>query len=127
MPARYSCREGSLGPGIASCTGTVANGARLATSTPGRRTLTVSAISRDGQRASASVAYGILPRIQVRITRLLATPLDPGCVVETGSDEREIIGSAPTSPAEACASISLATASTQRRVRLEVERAGLNP
>ena len=90
--AGYVCREGSFGAGIASCTGTVANGGRVNTATPGAHTFTVTATSSDGQRASATVSYTVLsPRPSaVRITGLRATPLRRACVTEIGTGEREI-------------------------------------
>ena len=57
--ARYSCRKGA--EAIASCTGTIPNGSRIDTTKPGRRRFTVTATSVDGQRASQTVSYTILP------------------------------------------------------------------
>jgi hypothetical protein len=55
--ASYSCQDGVDGPGIASCTGPVANGSPIDTSTPGSHSFTVTAKSLDGQTGSASVTY----------------------------------------------------------------------
>jgi hypothetical protein len=59
--AGYSCQEGADGPGISACTGTVAGGQPIDTSTPGRHTFTVTATSRDGQRTTTTISYTILP------------------------------------------------------------------
>jgi hypothetical protein len=59
VDAAYTCTEASGGPGIASCTGTVAAGAALDTSTAGTHTLTVTATSLDGETASQSLTYTV--------------------------------------------------------------------
>jgi hypothetical protein len=58
--ARFSCREGTGGPGLSSCVGTVRNGSPIDTSTPGAHTFTVKAKSSDGQSATRSVRYTVL-------------------------------------------------------------------
>jgi hypothetical protein len=82
--ARYSCADGPSGPGIASCHGTVADGAAVPTRRPGRYTLSVTARSRDGQHITRTVSYVALKKAQphLRIARLPARPLQPGCGVE---------------------------------------------
>jgi hypothetical protein len=60
--AGYSCQEGADGPGIFACTGTVARGQPIDTSTPGRHTFTATATSRDGQRTTAAISYTVLLR-----------------------------------------------------------------
>ena len=57
--ASYSCAEGPSGPGLQSCTGPVANRARLDTSTPGSHSFAVSATSLDGQVTSQTVSYTV--------------------------------------------------------------------
>ncbi len=88
--ARYACTEGSFGPGIASCRGTVANGSRVDTSHPGKRSFAVTAVSKDGQSTTTVVHYTVLALASVRIASVRAIPLRHGCATETGTDEREI-------------------------------------
>jgi hypothetical protein len=59
VTARYSCQEGSGGPGVASCAGTVASGRPLPTSTTGRHRFTITATSQDGQATTTSIAYTV--------------------------------------------------------------------
>jgi Bacterial Ig domain len=56
---RFKCAEGTGGPGLESCADQHGqkSGAKLDTASVGRHTLTVKAISRDGQTATASVSY----------------------------------------------------------------------
>ena len=90
--AGYSCQEGANGPGIQSCSGPVANGAPVDTSTSGSHSFTVTARSKDGQSVSKTVSYTVLApaAARVRIGSMRAAPLRRGCAVESGSDEREI-------------------------------------
>ncbi len=60
VPASFSCAEGTGGPGIASCVGTVASGAPVDTSTPGGHSFTVTATSLDGQVTTQTVTYTVL-------------------------------------------------------------------
>ena len=57
--ARYSCLEGAGGPGIASCTGPVANGRPIDTSTVGHHSFTVTATSQDGQTSTSTASYTV--------------------------------------------------------------------
>ena len=67
--AGYRCHEGTDGPGIASCAGAVAAGMPIDTSTLGAHSFMVTAVSVDGQRATATVSYTVaLPDNQFAIT-----------------------------------------------------------
>jgi len=57
--AHYSCRDGTGGPGIRSCQGTVPNGKPIETNTLGQHTFTVTAISQDGQTRVRHVSYTV--------------------------------------------------------------------
>jgi hypothetical protein len=59
--ATYSCQEGSYGPGLESCVGTVADGAPLNTATTGKHEFKVTATSTDGQTSTQTVSYTVLP------------------------------------------------------------------
>ena len=58
--AGYSCREGTGGPGIASCAGPVADGQPIDTSTVGEHTFTVTATSKDGRTAISTMRYTVV-------------------------------------------------------------------
>jgi hypothetical protein len=61
--ADYSCADAPNGPGIKSCKGTVPNGSPISTSTPGKHTFTVTAVSTDGQTASKTVSYKVVVHV----------------------------------------------------------------
>jgi hypothetical protein len=56
----YSCQEGSGGTGIASCSGPVASGAALNTSTLGLHSFAVTATSADGDTGTATAMYTVV-------------------------------------------------------------------
>lgn len=69
--ASYRCTDGLGGPGIASCNGPVAVGARIASSKPGRYSFTVTAISSDGQSSAKTVTYRVvLPSNHFDVSRI---------------------------------------------------------
>jgi glycine rich protein len=75
VEASYECREGTFGPGLASCAGAVAAGAPISTGTVGAHSLTVTAISKDGQRATATVSYTVvMPDNRFAISHVHARP-----------------------------------------------------
>jgi hypothetical protein len=51
---RYSCSDPAGGSGLAHCVGTVRNGARVDTTTPGRRLVRVTATDQDGNTATVT-------------------------------------------------------------------------
>ncbi len=59
--ASYSCQEGSGGPGLATCAGTAATNSTLDTRTPGVHSFTVNASSIDGETASQTISYTVMP------------------------------------------------------------------
>ena len=69
--ASYTCQEGTDGPGVSSCTGPVADGAPIDTSTVGQHSFTVTATSQDGQTGTGTVTYTILlPGNQFTVTHV---------------------------------------------------------
>ena len=69
IAAAYSCSDDAGGSGVASCTGTVANGAPIDTATVGEKTFKVEATDNAGNPASKSVTYTVVdqapPSIEV--------------------------------------------------------------
>jgi large repetitive protein len=71
VTAGYRCEDGANSPGLASCAGTVAAGKPIDTSTLGQHTFTVTATSKDGQRAETAVTYTVaLSNNEFTITRV---------------------------------------------------------
>ncbi len=60
VAAGYSCQDETSGSGLASCTGTVANGALIDTSTVGSHTFTVTGTDVAGNSATATSTYNIV-------------------------------------------------------------------
>ncbi|MHB1808023.1 MAG: hypothetical protein ACYCU0_01850, partial [Solirubrobacteraceae bacterium] len=63
VPTSFACAEGAGGPGLASCTDSNnanAPGGQLSTATLGAHTYAVTAISKNGKRASASISYTVV-------------------------------------------------------------------
>ncbi|HEY2161853.1 MAG TPA: hypothetical protein VGH24_11145, partial [Solirubrobacteraceae bacterium] len=59
VSAGYSCADDPNAPGVASCAGPVASGARVDTRTAGVHTFTVTATSKDGLTAAKSAHYTV--------------------------------------------------------------------
>ena len=57
LNASFTCSDG--GSGVTDCTGTVANGAALDTTTPGTYSFTVTAADAVGNHATVTVSYGV--------------------------------------------------------------------
>ncbi len=119
LPARpahhrkLSLPRRSGGPGIAACAGTTANGNAIDTATAGRHRFTVSATSRDGQTASASITYTVLLPARVRIIRWRATPRSGAAArPRPGSENGRSPRSLPMPPAGICACSSTARSSS---------------
>jgi 6-phosphogluconolactonase (cycloisomerase 2 family) len=71
VKASYSCQDAAPAPAIASCTGTVANGAAISTSKTGTHKLTVTATSSDGLTTTKTVSYKVvLPNNKFTITHV---------------------------------------------------------
>ena len=63
LTAAYSCDDGT-GSGVATCAGTVANGAALPTTVVGPKTFTVRTSDNAGNNGSMTVTYSIIYRFQ---------------------------------------------------------------
>jgi hypothetical protein len=74
VAASYSCADEDGGSGLASCSGTVANGAAVDTSSVGEKSFTVSATDNAGNPASRTVTYSVVDRVGPEIT--LSSPTD---------------------------------------------------
>jgi hypothetical protein len=80
--AGFRCTDGPSGPGIASCTGTVASGQPLHTAQPGRHRFKVTAISLDGQVTTNTVTYTVRVPSN-RITSVRRKPRSDGTFIVT--------------------------------------------
>jgi len=85
VDASYSCSEGAGGPGLKpgteGCSGTVASGAAIDTSTAGEQSFSVTATSSDGQSTTETVGYTVVaPPIFGRCLRVTGGRfLNPEC------------------------------------------------
>ncbi len=60
VDARYRCRDAPGAPGLASCKGTVPDGAPIDTTKLGRHRFSVTAISKDRERTTHTVIYTVV-------------------------------------------------------------------
>jgi hypothetical protein len=74
VAASYSCADEDGGSGLASCTGSVANGGAVDTASVGEKSFTVSATDNAGNPASTTVTYSVVDRAGPEIT--LSSPTD---------------------------------------------------
>ena len=74
VAADYGCSDEPGGSGLASCTGTVADGAGVDTSSVGEKTFTVDAVDNAGNQASKSVSYRVVDQSPPAIS--LTAPQD---------------------------------------------------
>jgi hypothetical protein len=74
VTAEYECSDEPGGSGLAACTGTVADGAAVDTSSVGEKTFVVEAVDNAGNKASKSVSYTVVDQAPPTIS--LAAPQD---------------------------------------------------
>jgi hypothetical protein len=79
--ADYECADEAGGSGLATCAGTVANGAAIDTSSVGEKTFTVEATDNAGNPASKSVKYTVVDQAPPSIS--VASPTE-GAVYALG-------------------------------------------
>ena len=70
MIASYSCQDAGSGPGIASCTGPVPDGAHIDTTAAGHHTFAVTATSKDGQSTTTTASYTVLPNNHFTVSHI---------------------------------------------------------
>ncbi len=83
--AGFSCADNVGGWGIASCVGSVANGAAISTSSLGAHSVTVTATDNAGNSSSVTNSYTVLPPDTTAPTATIATPND-GAFITLGAD-----------------------------------------
>jgi uncharacterized delta-60 repeat protein len=82
LAADFACADEAGGSGIASCTGTIADGASIDTSVPGTRYFTVTAVDTAGNRTERTVPYTVVDTTDPTID--IVSPVD-GQVIELGT------------------------------------------
>jgi len=82
VAADYTCADEAGGSGLASCTGTVTNGANIDTSTLGVHSFTVDAADNADNPATRTVSYTV---VDVTAPTITVTTPTPGQVVLVGS------------------------------------------
>jgi hypothetical protein len=83
--ASYSCADDPNGPGIQSCTGTVADGAPIDTASGGAHSFSVTATSSDGRSSTATVNYTVAKAAPALTTNASAGVVLGGSVHDTAT------------------------------------------
>ena len=81
--ADYACADETGGSGLASCTGDVANGTAINTTTLGAHTFTVTAVDNAGNSRARIHPYTVVDGTDPTVS--ISTPVDGGRVVRGGS------------------------------------------
>jgi hypothetical protein len=68
--AHYTCKPAAGAAALSDCSGDVANGAGIGTSTAGAQTFSVSAITADGSVVTQTIDYTVRPDNRVTITHV---------------------------------------------------------
>jgi YVTN family beta-propeller protein len=87
----FSCAEALNGPGLNTCTDSRGNASAhglLDTTSPGRHAYSVTAVSKDGQSATASIAYTVAARPSVRIVTTRAPVIDGRTLITLACSNR---------------------------------------